>query len=101
MIKRYTYGHNFTVDEAKNLVKAFISLKDEKESKLFLSDLLTPQEVEDLSRRFEAARLLQSGMSFNQVRKEMKMSPVTMTKIYRGWKKGRGYKMIIKKLHKL
>ena len=97
-MKGYTYGHNFSVDEAKSLIKAFVTIDNEKDCKLFLGDLLTPQEVEDLSRRLEAARLLNEGVAFDEVCKRMKMSSLTLTRIYRGWKKGSGYKLIFKKL---
>lgn len=99
MVKKYTYGHEFTIKEAKNLIRALMKLKDKNETEKFLQDLLTPQEIEDLSRRLEAARLLISGMTFDNVERELKMSPTTVQKIYKKlWGGKGGYLTILKRL---
>lgn len=99
MVKEYTYGHAFTIREAEKLVKTILSLKNQSEAEAFLQDLLTPQELEDLTRRILAAQLLASGKTFNEVRKELKMSPTTLQKVYKSlWAGYGGYRDVLKRL---
>jgi len=44
--------------ETKNLVKAFLLPKSEKQMKLFLRDILTEKEINEFSKRLKAAFLL-------------------------------------------
>jgi len=75
------------------------SLKNRKEVKDFLSDLLTPNEIVNLMRRVEIALLLISGFSYDEIHLSLGVSKDKILHVHRGLiNKGRGYKIVIKRL---
>jgi TrpR-related protein YerC/YecD len=88
--------NNKTTD---NLYEAVLALKNRKEARMFLEDLLTPKEVKDLANRWEIAKLLARGISYSKVVKKTKASSATIAKVAKQIKKGkRGYKLMIRRV---
>jgi len=95
-------------DEEKNaiwkeispdLIKAFLSLKNEEELKAFFRDLMSERDLRELQMRWDVAKKLDAGVPFTQISEESGQSPVTITKINRWLKEGcGGYKMMIDRL---
>ena len=95
-------------DEEKNdiwkeispeLIKAFLSLKNEDELKAFFRDLMSERDLRELQMRWDVAKKLDAGVPFTQISEESGQSPTTITKINRWLKEGTGgYKMMIDRM---
>jgi TrpR-related protein YerC/YecD len=83
--------------EYKELLEAIVNVKNIDDAKDFLSDLLTIQESEALGQRVHAANLLISGMTYQEVTQETKISSATLARINKCIKYGKGYNKILKK----
>ena len=65
----------------KKLSQAFLSLKTEAEMLNFLRDLCTLEELEEMSKRWEAVRLLEEGLPYRAVAEKTGLSTTTVTRI--------------------
>ncbi len=92
---------NWNTKENKQFVDAILYLKNEDEAKRFLRDLLTPQEIEEFSKRLETARLLTEELSYSSIVKKTGLSSTTVARISK-WLKGSlgGYRLILVRLAK-
>ena len=89
--------------KSPDLIKAFLSLKNEDELKAFFRDLMSERDLREFAMRWEVAKMLDSGMSFTQIQEKWAgdemVSPNTIVKINRWLKEGcGGYKMLIDRL---
>jgi len=82
-------------------IDALTSLKSKKEMAEFLKDLLSEQEVIMFARRLQIAELLQEGLTYDDIREEMKVGHTTVAKV-QTWLKlyGDGYRTVIKRIDK-
>ena len=81
----------------KNLVKAFLKLKTEKDIANFLRDLLTLAEIEEFANRLEVARLLTQGLSYQRIAEKTGVSTTTVTRVAHWLFRGcGGYKKALK-----
>lgn len=74
----------------KRLVMVFLSLKNEKDLQNFLRDLCTREELEELSSRWRVVELLNKGLSYRAVAKEVGVSTTTVTRIADWLENGEG-----------
>jgi TrpR-related protein YerC/YecD len=82
-----------------DIFQAFLSVKDEKELKAFLNDLLTEQEITELSRRFEAAVMLSESKSYIEIEELTGLSSTTIARVSKSLNSPlAGYKTIISRL---
>ena len=87
-------------DHHGDLYKAVSLIRNREEAKAFLFDLLTPNELEELSARFQIAyRLNQKGHdSYTEISKKLKVSTSTVTRVARFLSAEKsGYKTILKR----
>ena len=85
--------------KSKELLKIFLMLKTEDEVKIFLRDLLTEKEIEELGMRWHVAKMLDQGIPFSQIEKETGMTPGTIARISKWLKEGSGgYRLVIDRL---
>ena len=83
-----------------NLIKALVLIDNEEDCKKLLDDICTIEEVNKMAQRLEAAQLLLSGYTYEQVIKETKISSTTLSRVSRCIQYGDGgYKTIIDKLN--
>lgn len=85
----------------QDLLAAINQLKNEKEVRDFLRDLLTPAEIDEFSTRFQIAKLLwTTDMSYTIIAKKLNTSTTTVTRVARFLHKEphQGYKTILKRL---
>lgn len=93
-------------DTAKNkkiesLFKAILALENTKEAKMFLRDLLTPEELVEFGNRWQAAQMLSQKISYTTIRGKTGLSPRTIARISKWLKRGMGgYKLIINRFAK-
>ncbi len=84
-------------DKTNELVEAILSLKDTKEIKSFLRDLLTEDEINEFGKRWEAARMLAAGIPYSEISKAVGLSSRTVARVAQWLNKGEGgYKLALK-----
>ncbi len=85
--------------KSPDLLKVFLSLKNETELKAFFRDIMSERDLREFAMRWEVAKKLDAGVPFTQIQNETGESPVTITKINRWLKEGcGGYKMMIERM---
>ena len=91
--------NNWNTKEAKQLLEAFLKLKNVDEAKRFLRDLMTLGEIEEFSNRLEAARLLTKDTQYNTIIERTGLSSTTIARISK-WLRGPlgGYRLVLNKL---
>ena len=72
---------NWKTPKLKKISQAFLSLKTESEMLNFLRDLCTLEELEEMSKRWEAVRLLEEGLAYRAVSEKTGLSTTTVTRI--------------------
>lgn len=87
--------HNEITDK---LMDAIINLKNRKDCYDFFEDVCTIKEILDMSKRLEAAKLLNAGKAYNEIIAEIGISTATLSRVSRALNYGSGgYKKIINK----
>lgn len=82
-----------------DLVNALVMTNSVSEAALFLQDILTKKEMQTLGKRLRIAKLLLSGMTYEEIEKNLHVSHGTVAKIA-AWlfERGDGFRKIIEKL---
>lgn len=83
------------------LYQALLSLHNENEMEVFLHDILTPEEIVEISNRLDIARRLAEKESYSSIEKNTKYSSTTIARVAK-FLKGRagGYKLVFERLEK-
>lgn len=85
-------------DSKTELFEAILSLEDMKQCEDFFDDLLTKKELEAMSQRLHAAKLLLAGKTYDQIIKETQISSTTLSRISTCIRYGNGgYKNVLEK----
>ena len=90
---------NWNTKENKQLVEALLSIQNADEAKRFLRDLMTEGEIEEFSKRLEAARLLSRNTQYATIIERTGLSSTTIARISK-WLKGSlgGYALVLSRL---
>ncbi len=89
----------FQTKETKELFDAILSIDTATECGNFFEDICTVKELQDLSQRFQVARLLKSGKSYQEISKETGASTATISRVNRALVYGSGgYASVLAKL---
>lgn len=90
---------NWNTPNKQQLVQAFLSLETADEVKRFLRDLLTESEIDEFTKRFQAAEMLAAKVPYTQIEKETGLSSTTIARVskYLAGKEA-GYAAVLKKL---
>ena len=83
--------------ELDELYDAIVSIDNVEVCRYFLDDLLTVEELNSLSSRLHAAKLLIAGETYQDVTKETKISSATLARVNRCLKEGKGYNRVLRK----
>ncbi|GEN32500.1 TrpR-related protein YerC/YecD [Cerasibacillus quisquiliarum] len=82
------------------LFDAILSLKNREECYRFFDDIATMSEVQSLSQRFQVAKMLSEGRTYNEIEKETKASTATISRVRRCIDYGSGgYGLVLERLH--
>ena len=85
----------------KELYTEFIKLETEQEAELFLDDLCTIKELESMSQRLKAAKMLLAGKTYNEIVEETDISSATLARVSKCVRYGNGgYQTILTKPNK-
>ena len=87
---------NLSSDLVFDLIHAFKSIQSTEESVNFLQDILTAQEIKNLSIRLRIAKLLLKNLSQREISMQLNVSTATVTKV-NSWlnQKGDGFRKVI------
>ena len=88
-------------EKSPDLSKVFLSLKNEEELKMVGRDLMREREVRESARRWEVAKKLDAGETYEKIQEQSGEAMATIAKISRWLKEGTGgYKMMIERFKK-
>ena len=83
------------------LVKAILSIDNEKECFDFLEDIMTRKELLDISQRLLVAKMLSEQAVYNKIAEETGASTATISRVNRSYSYGTGgYKTVLSRLEK-
>ena len=90
---------NFNTEAVDRLCEAILSLETAEECKAFLEDICTISEVQDLSQRLTAAKLLREGKNYQQISEQLGISTATISRVNRCLNYGPGgYKTVLDRI---
>lgn len=81
---------NWRTKKLKNLAQAITTIKDPKDMEIFLRDLCTLEELDELSSRWEVVLMLNNDKSYREIAKQVGVSTTTVTRIAHWLKHGEG-----------
>ena len=84
---------NENVNEFYNAV---LKLKTIEDCKDFFDDLCTYKEIEQMTQRVVAAKLLMSGKTYEEIVGETDISSATLSRVSKCVKYGKGYTKVLK-----
>jgi TrpR-related protein YerC/YecD len=65
----------------QQLAEALTAITDVQDMQSFLRDVMTKKEIEEISTRLEAARLLKAGAKYSEITEKTKLSSRTVARI--------------------
>ena len=95
--------HNRSYDPTfEYLIRGFLTLNSPDECREFLYDLCTESELQEMSRRLQAARMLKNGRIYSDIAEETGLSTATISRVNRCLKFGQrtGYLTVLERLEK-
>jgi len=82
--------------ETSELFKAILKLKTIEEAEKFFRDLCTLQELYEMSKRWQAVKLINQGISFREIAEKLEMSTTTVARVAHWLHHGEGgYRLIL------
>jgi len=94
-------NHRWKDKFTDQLCKAILLLKNEEECNNFLEDLATINEIKELSQRLEVARMLNDGLTYDEIAEKTGASSATISRVKKCLNYGAdGYKTILKRMFK-
>lgn len=82
-----------------NLYSAIVELKTTEETRRFLRDLLTEEELLEFGRRWQAAQLLDKNVPYTKIVKKTGLSSTTIARVSKWLNRGMGgYKLMLKRI---
>ncbi|MBQ4506589.1 MAG: TrpR-like protein YerC/YecD [Firmicutes bacterium] len=89
----------FRSQENDELFRAILSLEDLGEAYAFFEDLLTIKELQDISQRWQVARLLSEGKTYAEIAGLTKASAATISRVNKCIEYGAGgYTLVLERL---
>lgn len=78
------------------LFELLASIENAEDMELLFADLCTKNEIEQMTQRLVAAKLLLQGKTYNQVIEVTDISSATLSRVSNAVKYGKGYKQFVK-----
>lgn len=89
----------WSAPEMQTLLRALQVLQTPEESRAFLEDLCTVQELRSMARRLQVARMLRQGQTYDSIRQVLPVSSATITRISTELQFGEGgYQTVLERL---
>lgn len=83
-------------EKIEALYQMILQLDNMQDCRALFDDLCTRKEIEKMAERIYAAKLLMSGMTYNQVIAQTDISSATLSRISRCVQYGQGYSKLLK-----
>lgn len=85
--------------ENRALLQAILSLASADEARRFLRDLMTEKEIEEFSKRFQAAGMLSNNIPYSEIEKTTGLSSTTVARVSK-WLNGKegGYRIALDRI---
>ena len=83
------------INNHKELFETILKLKTIEDCKIFFDDLCTYKELDSMSGRIKAAKLLMKGETYDKIIKETEISSATLSRVNKCVKYGEGYKKFL------
>ncbi|MFA6947844.1 MAG: YerC/YecD family TrpR-related protein [Eubacteriales bacterium] len=94
-------AHKIKDEKIDFLFKAILSLQDDEECYNFFEDLCTVSELQEMSKRLFAAKLLSDNHIYNDIAEQTGLSTATISRVNRCLKYGNdGYLAILERMEK-
>jgi TrpR-related protein YerC/YecD len=88
--------HAWQTAETDDLFRAILSLRSLDEAQRFFRDLCTVQELEALTHRWQAVKLLDQGLPYLEISARTGASTTTVTRVAQWLKRGEGgYRLVL------
>lgn len=84
--------------EKEYLFDAILKMETADECRDFFDDVCTIKELESIAQRLTVARLLRSGLTFNEIVEKTGASTATISRVNRCLNYGTGYRNILEKM---
>lgn len=86
-------------ESTERLFRAISAITDPEELRLFLEDLCTIKEIQDMAQRLDTAILLSQGYSYQKIAEKFSISTATISRVNRCLTYGDGgYKIAIERM---
>ena len=87
-------------EQTRKLFEAMMKLKTMDEAHRFFRDLCTAEEIDEMARRWQVAKLLaEDNLSYREIADEVDVSTATGTRVAQWLNNGRGgYRLILARL---
>jgi TrpR-related protein YerC/YecD len=83
------------------LFDALLRLQDAEECRMFLEDLCTIKEVQNMAQRLDVAIMLDAGKNYQEITRETSVSTATISRVSRCLNYGSGgYRIALERLKK-
>lgn len=95
--------HNRDYDPTfEYLIRGFLTLQTADECREFLYDLCTESELQEMSRRLQAAKMLKNGHIYSDIAEQTGLSTATISRVNRCLKygEGGGYITVLERIEK-
>jgi TrpR-related protein YerC/YecD len=85
--------------ETTELFKAILKLKNIEEAEKFFRDLCTLQELYEMAKRWQAAKMLNQGISIREISEKLEMSTTTVARVGHWLHHGEGgYRLLLERM---
>jgi TrpR-related protein YerC/YecD len=89
-------SHPWRTSETSDLFETILGLRTLEEAERFFRDLCTLAEIEALTHRWQAARLIDEGLPYHEVARRTGASTTTVTRVAHWLKHGEdGYRLAL------
>ncbi len=95
------YSSKLKSKEVDSLFEVVLMLQDEEECYRFFEDICTISEIQAIAQRLEVAKLLKSGITYQEIAQRLGASTATISRVNRSLTYGSGgYQMLLERLDK-
>lgn len=92
-------GKKWNRQETNELFAAILKVKNIDECRRFFRDLCTPDELVDMSDRFQAVKMLARNVDYREIANKLEMSTATVARVAHWLRQGMGgYRLIVARL---
>ncbi len=90
---------DFDSEAVRTLCRAILTLETEAECRAFLEDICTITELQDMTQRLTAARLLSEGSNYQNISEKLGLSTATIARVNRCLNYGTGgYRTVLERM---